>query len=159
MEQEDNVMPLIARKQEAEVDLWKVRMESEGMKVVVSKLEAEIDQLRIANEQIAKSRKNYGPEEQRLAANIETQLSDIKAKEQIRKNNLKKISAASLFKNLERIYLRVLGTSSLNLKANSTQNVIFRKKLFGALKLSQSYLTRIKYNALGKFKALLTPWN
>lgn len=56
-------MPVIlSKKEEAEVDLWKVKMESEGMKVVVSKLEKEIEQLRLANDELSKTRKSYGPE-------------------------------------------------------------------------------------------------
>lgn len=39
MMQQEKLMPEIAgRKEEADMDLWKVRMETEGMKVVVSKL-------------------------------------------------------------------------------------------------------------------------
>jgi hypothetical protein len=157
-EQEALMPELLHKKEEAEVDLWKVRMESEGMKVVVQKLEAEIEQLRIANDDIAKQRKNYGPEENKLALDIENQLAEIKLKEKVRVENLKKISSAAMFKNLERMYLRILGVGTLGLRANQAETVIFRKKVFAALKISQKYLQQIKSKTLGKFKSLLRPW-
>lgn len=38
MQQEETIPLLLSKKEEADMDLWRVRMESEGMKVVVSKL-------------------------------------------------------------------------------------------------------------------------
>lgn len=122
------------------------------------KLEKEIEELKEKNEEVAKQRKNYGPEEQRLAGEIERQLTGMREKEEVRKEDLRKISAASLFKNLERVYMRVMALGSLSLRNNFTEAVIFRKKLFGALKISQNYLSNIKSKTLGKFKSLLTPW-
>ena len=37
MQQEETIPLLLSKKEEADMDLWRVRMESEGMKVVVSK--------------------------------------------------------------------------------------------------------------------------
>jgi hypothetical protein len=39
LDQEATIPLLLGKKEEADIDLWKIRMESEGKKVVVSNLE------------------------------------------------------------------------------------------------------------------------
>lgn len=139
------------------MDLWRVKMETEGMKVVVTKLEKEIEQLRKENEDLLKNRKNYGPEEQKILDEIELKIKEFKERFAIRQQSLKKMAAAAIFKHIYGIYQIKIAMAVLKVRKGAETITISRKKLFSCLHISNKYLRFIKAKTLFRMKSLLKP--